>query len=110
MIGRRTDRHRLFQGVARSLPRDDRRAWGILRGRARADRRDRADGCGNVGTVETTERFPPRLGNLAKNARFPHSHKPIIVGMSDDEDDEDDQERKDRRGDHATTARQTTTS
>ena len=26
--------------------------------------------------METTERFPHGLGNLAQNARFPHSHKP----------------------------------
>jgi len=25
---------------------------------------------------------PPRLGNLAKTARFPHSHKPIIIRAS----------------------------
>jgi hypothetical protein len=36
-------------------------------------------GCGNAGAVETTERFPPRLGNLAQSARFPHSHEPILV-------------------------------
>jgi len=29
--------------------------------------------------METQERFPQGLGNLAQNARFPHSHKPIIV-------------------------------
>ena len=27
--------------------------------------------------MEITKRFPQPLGNLAKNARFPHSHKPI---------------------------------
>jgi hypothetical protein len=32
------------------------------------------DDCGNVGPVEITERFPPALGNLAQNARFPHFH------------------------------------
>src|SRR5712692_5816240 len=31
-------------------------------------------GCGNAAAVEITKRFPPRLGNLAQNARFPHSH------------------------------------
>ena len=36
-------------------------------------------GCGNAGAVETTQRFPPRLGNLAQSARFPHSHEPTIV-------------------------------
>jgi hypothetical protein len=29
--------------------------------------------------METLERFPQGLGNLAPNARFPHSHKPIII-------------------------------
>jgi hypothetical protein len=29
--------------------------------------------------VDTTDRCPPRLGNLAQTARFPHSHKPIIA-------------------------------
>ena len=36
-----------------------------------------AHGCGNDAPVEITERFPQELGNLAQNARFPHSHKPI---------------------------------
>jgi hypothetical protein len=27
--------------------------------------------------MEITERFPQELGNLAQNASFPHSHKPI---------------------------------
>jgi hypothetical protein len=31
--------------------------------------------------METEERFPQGLGNLAENARFPHSHKPIVVVM-----------------------------
>jgi hypothetical protein len=35
-------------------------------------------GYGNDAPAEITERFPQQLGNLAKNARFPHSHKPII--------------------------------
>jgi len=35
--------------------------------------------CGNGGTMESVEKagfplFSPFLGNLAKNARFPHSH------------------------------------
>jgi hypothetical protein len=29
--------------------------------------------------METQERFPQGLGNLAQNARFPHSHKPIMI-------------------------------
>ncbi len=32
------------------------------------------DGCGNAAAMEITERFPQPLGNLAENARFPHSH------------------------------------
>ena len=35
------------------------------------------DGCGNAAAVEITDRFPPPLGNLAQNARFPHFHKPM---------------------------------
>ena len=35
-------------------------------------------GCGNAGAMETTDRFPPRLGHLAQTARFPHSHKPLV--------------------------------
>ena len=35
--------------------------------------RDREDGYGNDVPMETRERFPQRLGNLA-HARFPHSH------------------------------------
>ena len=31
-------------------------------------------GYGNGGPVEITKRFPPDLGNLAQNARFPHFH------------------------------------
>ena len=36
-------------------------------------------GCGNAGPMETTERFPQRLGNLAQNARFPHSHSRLFL-------------------------------
>jgi hypothetical protein len=32
---------------------------------------------GTLVPVETTNRFPQGLGNLAQTARFPHSHKPI---------------------------------
>src|SRR3984893_17410630 len=32
------------------------------------------DNCGNGAPMEITERFPQPLGNLAQNARFPHSH------------------------------------
>jgi hypothetical protein len=28
--------------------------------------------------MEITKRFPQELGNLAQNARFPHSHKPRL--------------------------------
>ena len=47
-------------------------------------------GYGNAGAMETTERFPPRLGNLAQNARFPHSHsRPLFVSPEPNEEDED---------------------
>jgi hypothetical protein len=36
-----------------------------------------ARGCGNAAPMEITKRFPQERGNLAQNARFPHSHKPI---------------------------------
>ena len=35
---------------------------------------ERGGRCGNAAAVEITYRFPPRLGNLAQSARFPHSH------------------------------------
>jgi hypothetical protein len=31
-----------------------------------------------AGAVETTEQFPPRLGNLAQNVRFPQFPQAII--------------------------------
>ena len=37
------------------------------------------DGCGNAAPMEITERFPQPLGNLAQNARFPHSHSPYSL-------------------------------
>jgi hypothetical protein len=39
------------------------------------------DGYGNDVPMETIERFPQELGNLAQNARFPHSHSPIPLGL-----------------------------
>ena len=36
-----------------------------------------ARGCGNAAPMEIKNRFPQERGNLAQNARFPHSHKPI---------------------------------
>src|SRR5579864_1371598 len=48
---------------------------------AGAQRNERKKSCGNGGAVESVEiqkagfpLFPPLLGNLAKAARFPHSH------------------------------------
>src|SRR5216683_2777806 len=35
---------------------------------------DAEDGYANDSPMETTKRFPQGFGNLAKNARFPHSH------------------------------------
>jgi hypothetical protein len=37
--------------------------------------------------METQKRFPQGLGNLAQNARFPHSHKPIIVMIENKRED-----------------------
>ena len=65
-------------GVARSLPRMRSSLLGLpTRSRAPRSLVIRAPtetGYGNAGTMETTERFPQRLGNLAHHARFPHSH------------------------------------
>jgi hypothetical protein len=36
--------------------------------------------------MEITERFPQPLGNLAQNARFPHSHKPKIILVREEEE------------------------
>jgi hypothetical protein len=49
---------------------------------------DGEDGCGNGVPMETKKRFPQGLGNLAQNARFPHSHKPIIHSSQKGEDEE----------------------
>jgi hypothetical protein len=35
---------------------------------------DAEDSYANDSPMETTKRFPQGFGNLAKNARFPHSH------------------------------------
>ena len=48
-------------------------------------------------------RFPQRLGNLAHDARFPHSHSRSVF-VSQEEDEEDDVRHASR-----TTARQTAT-
>jgi hypothetical protein len=45
-----------------------------------------ARGCGNDAPAEITKRFPQELGNLAQNARFPHSHKPITLTDKEDEE------------------------
>jgi hypothetical protein len=37
--------------------------------------------------VEITKRFPQVLGNLAQTARFPHSHKLILVYEEREETD-----------------------
>jgi hypothetical protein len=50
---------------------------------------DDEDGCGNVVPVESQKRFPQGLGNLAQNARFPHSHKPIIIVIVEEEEEEE---------------------
>jgi hypothetical protein len=43
-----------------------------------ANRKTENPACGNAGPMEITKRFPQDLGNLAQNARFPHSHKPSL--------------------------------
>jgi hypothetical protein len=49
---------------------------------------DGEDGCGNGVPMETPKRFPQGLGNLAENARFPHSHKPMIIVLGTKEEPE----------------------
>src|SRR3989338_1675463 len=49
--------------------------------RPRSPSRTPEDGCGNDVPMETTERFPQGLGNLAQHARFPHSHSRSFVGL-----------------------------
>ena len=67
-------------------------SWSVDPDRTTApDRHAEPSGCGNDGAVETTDRFPPRLGNLAQTARFPHSHKPIPFLFYLEEDEEEDQ-------------------
>jgi transposase-like protein len=39
--------------------------------------------------METKKRFPQGLGNLAQNARVPHSHKPIIYSLFQTGEDEE---------------------
>ena len=65
-------------------------------------RRPTGSRCGNGGGMETTDRFPHRLGNLAQTARFPHFHEPMLVVIS----------REERNGETRSrpTARQTTSS
>jgi very-short-patch-repair endonuclease len=36
--------------------------------------------------METKDRFPQELGNLATNARFPHSHKPMMIVLGKKEE------------------------
>jgi hypothetical protein len=44
------------------------------------------DGCGNGAPMEITERFPQPLGNLAQDARFPHSHSRLSCFDQKEED------------------------
>ena len=39
------------------------------------------DDYGNAAPMEITERFPQPLGNLAQNARFPHSHSRLSFSI-----------------------------
>ena len=41
------------------------------------------DGCGNGVPMESKERFPQELGNLAQNARFPHFHSRSSVFLQE---------------------------
>ena len=92
MIGGRAVLAR-FEGGVRTCPR--RRS--SLRGlppRSRAPRSPvirapTGTGDGQAGDREPTERFPPRLGNLAPHARFPPSHRRSFV-VSQDQDEEED--------------------
>ena len=44
-------------------------------------------GYGNDAAMEITKRFPQQLGNLAQNARFPHSHSRLSdVDKNTDQD------------------------
>jgi hypothetical protein len=73
-----------FPGVARSIPRMRSSLLGLPT-RSRATRSPVINGAhtetgyGNAGAMETTKRFPQRLGNLAHDARFPHSHSRSFV-------------------------------
>jgi hypothetical protein len=58
------------------------------------------DGCGNGAPMEITERFPQPLGNLAENARFPHSHSRVS-----DFDKNQDQDTNPIRGPRSTLQR-----
>jgi hypothetical protein len=44
--------------------------------------------------VEITELFPPALGNLAQNARFPHSHSRVVF----EEEEEDEEDKRENTG------------
>jgi hypothetical protein len=45
------------------------------------------DGYANDRPMETPNRFPQGVGNLAKNARFPHSHSQDLLGQERRSDD-----------------------
>ena len=44
-------------------------------------RHENRRGDGNDAPMEITKRFPQPLGNLAQNARFPHSHSPSSFSL-----------------------------
>jgi hypothetical protein len=48
------------------------------------------DGYGNAVPMETKKRFPQGLGNLAQNARFPHSHSRSSVLKKGETKNEDE--------------------
>jgi hypothetical protein len=82
-----------FSGVARSLP-TMRSSFLEHPPRSRATRSPviialMGNGYGNDGAMETTKRFPQRLGNLAQHARFPHSHSRSFSVSQEAEDEEE---------------------
>ena len=82
-----------MRGYLDADPAADRGSTGILAGRFHADRRPAAapdqNGCGNAGAVETTNRFPPRLGNLAPT-RDSHisTSRSLLMSMKTNEQEE----------------------
>lgn len=81
-----------MRGYLHANPAADRRAWGILAARSRPDRREHPvldrTGCGNGGVMETTDRFPQRLGNLAQT-RDSHISTCRLLSCTGEDQNED---------------------